>query len=74
VPAKVEATPALPGLSRIAGKPIIARFDGDQSSSDIGVLALCEVERRVGVADRTAWPSPQGRDSALADADDRHRL
>jgi len=26
--AKVEVTPALPGLSPVAGKPIIARFDG----------------------------------------------
>ena len=52
--AKVESTPALPGLSPVAGKPIIARFDGGQLSSDGGVLALREVERRLGVADRLA--------------------
>ena len=28
MPAKVESTPALPGLSLACGKPIIARFDG----------------------------------------------
>jgi len=54
MPAKVESTPALPGLSPVAGKPIIARFDGGQLSSDGGVLALREVERRLGVADRLA--------------------
>jgi hypothetical protein len=46
--------PPLPGLSPIAGKPLIARFDGGQLSSDAGVLALREVERRLGVADRLA--------------------
>ena len=54
MPAKAEATPALPGLSPVAGKPIIARFDGGQMSSDAGVLALRELERRLGVADRLA--------------------
>ena len=54
MPAKVESTPALPGLSPVAGKPIIARFDGGQLSSDGGVLALREIERRLGVADRLA--------------------
>lgn len=54
MPAKVESTPALAGLSPIAGKPIIARFDGGQLSSDGGVLALREIERRLGVADRLA--------------------
>jgi hypothetical protein len=57
MPAKVEPTPPLPGLSPVAGKPLIARFDGGQLSSDAGVLALREVERRLGVADRlAAWP------------------
>ena len=54
MPAKVEATPALPGLSPVCGKPIIARFDGGQLSSDGGLLALREVERRLGIADRLA--------------------
>jgi len=52
--AKVVSTPALPGLSPVAGKPIIARFDGGQLSSDGSVFALRETERRLGVADRLA--------------------
>jgi hypothetical protein len=54
MPAKVESNPALPGLSPVCGKPIIARFDGGQLSSDAGVLALREIESRLGVADRLA--------------------
>ncbi len=54
MPVKVENAPLLPGLSPVAGKPIIARFDGGQLSSDGGVLALREIEARLGVADRLA--------------------
>src|SRR5215210_361491 len=54
MPAKVDATPALPGLSPVAGKPIIARFDGGRLTSDGGVLALREIESRLGIADRLA--------------------
>jgi hypothetical protein len=54
MPAKVEPTLALPGLSPVAGKPIIARFDGGQLSSNGGVLALREIESRLGIADRLA--------------------
>src|SRR3978361_1714700 len=54
MPAKVEATPTLPGLSPVAGKAIIARFDGGQISSDAGVLVLREVEQRLGIAERLA--------------------
>jgi len=54
MPAKVETTPPLPGLSPVGGKPIIARFDGGQLSSDGGLLALREVECRLGLADRLA--------------------
>src|SRR5919202_511985 len=54
MPAKVEATPPLPGLSPAAGRPIVARFDGGQLSSDGGLLALRGVERRLGIADRLA--------------------
>ncbi|MCA1696097.1 MAG: transposase, partial [Actinobacteria bacterium] len=38
MPAKVESTPALPGLSPIGGKSMIARFDGGPLSSDDGLL------------------------------------
>src|SRR3954469_4801921 len=54
MPAKVEPTSLLPGLSPAAGKPLIARFDGGQLSSDGGLLALREVEQRLGVAERLA--------------------
>jgi hypothetical protein len=54
MPAKVESTPALPGLSPVCGKPIIARFDGGKLSSDGGVLALREIETRLGIANRLA--------------------
>ncbi len=58
LPAKVETTPAPPGLSPVCAKPIIARFDGGQLSSDAGVLALREIKSRLGIADRLppAWP------------------
>lgn len=54
MPVKVETTPPLPGLSPVAGKAIIARFDGGQISSDAGVLVLREVEQRLGIAERLA--------------------
>jgi hypothetical protein len=54
-----EATPAmndpmlpLPGLSPVAGKAVVAKFDGGLLSSDGGVLALREVAQRLRVADR----------------------
>jgi hypothetical protein len=40
MPARVGPTPPLPGLSPVAGKPLIARFDGGQLSSDGGLPAL----------------------------------
>jgi hypothetical protein len=54
MPAKVEAILPLPGLSPVGGKPLVARFDGGRLSSDGGVLALREIERRPGIADRLA--------------------
>ena len=54
MPVKVEPSPALPGLSPVGGKPVIARFDGGRLSSDGGLLALREVERRLDVAGRLA--------------------
>ncbi len=47
MPAKVVSTPALPGLSPVGGKPVIARFDGGHLSSDGGLLVLREVEQRL---------------------------
>ncbi len=54
MPARVESTLALPGLSPVCGKPIIARFDGGQLSSDGGILALREIETRLDIANRLA--------------------
>jgi hypothetical protein len=54
MPTKVETTAALPGLSPVAGKHIVARFDGGALSSEGGLLALREVEARLGVAEHLA--------------------
>jgi hypothetical protein len=54
MPAKVDLTLPLPGLSPVCGKPIVARFDGGRLSSDGGILLLAEVERRLGIAERLA--------------------
>jgi hypothetical protein len=50
----VDATLFLPGLSPIQGKAVVARFDGGWLSSEGGLLALREIERQLGVADRFA--------------------
>jgi len=48
----VDATPFLPGLSPVQGKAVVARFDGGRLSSEGGLLALREIERRLGLANR----------------------
>ncbi len=50
----VDAMPLLPGLSPVRGKAVVARFDGGRLSSEGGLLALREIERRLGMADRLA--------------------
>jgi hypothetical protein len=50
----VDSTLLLPGLSPVAGKDVVARFDGGWLSSDGGVLVLREIERRLRVAERLA--------------------
>ncbi len=50
----VDPTLPLPGLSPVSGKSVVARFDGGEVSSDAGVLALREIETRLGLADRLA--------------------
>ena len=49
-----DPTLPLPDLSPVAGKAVVAKFDGGLLSSDAGVLALREVEKRLRVADRFA--------------------
>ena len=55
----------LPGLSPAGGKAVVVKFDGGLLSSDGGVLALREVERRLRVADRLAC-CPDGRLALIA--------
>jgi hypothetical protein len=50
----VDPTLPLPGLSLVAGKEIVARFDGGQLSSGGGLLVLREIEQRLKVAERFA--------------------
>jgi hypothetical protein len=57
-----QATPVLPGLSRIATKPIHAAFDGGRLSSDGGVIVLREEALRLGLAEVIAAPLPDDRD------------
>src|SRR5215472_10820748 len=50
----VDLTQFLPGLSPVQGKAVVARFDGGRLSSEGGLLALREIERRLGLSDRLA--------------------
>src|SRR5260370_36031853 len=50
----VDITPFLPGLSPVQGKAVVARFDGGRLSSEGGLLALREIETRLGLYDRLA--------------------
>lgn len=54
MPAEIETTPFLPGLSPVCGRALEARFDGGRLSSDGGVLLLREAERRLGISCRLA--------------------
>ena len=62
MPVRVEPTPALPGLSPVGGKAIVARFDGGCMSSDGGLLVLREVEQRLAIASRLAGCIQDPRD------------
>src|SRR5271165_7141043 len=55
---------SLAGLSPLAGKAAVARFDGGLLSPDGGVLALREVEQRLRVAERLAACMTDPRASA----------
>jgi hypothetical protein len=46
-PVMNDPTPPLPGLSPVAGKSVVAQFDGGLLLSDGGVLALRAVEQRL---------------------------
>ena len=49
-----ESSGVLPGLSPVAGKPVLAAFDGGRLTSDAGVLLLAEIDRRLGICERLA--------------------
>ena len=49
-----DPTLPLSGLSSVRSKSVVARFDGGMLSSNGGVLALAEVEKRLRVAERLA--------------------
>ncbi|MDQ6869164.1 MAG: transposase [Pseudomonadota bacterium] len=50
----VDDTLVLAGLSPVAGKAIVARFDGGKLSTEGGLLARREIEDRLRLADRLA--------------------
>ena len=50
----INVTPFPPGLSPVHGKAVVARFDGGRLSSEGGLLALREIESRLGLANRLA--------------------
>ena len=54
MPACAEISPMLRGLSPVGGKPIVARFDTGHLCSDGGLLALREIENRLGIVQRLA--------------------
>lgn len=53
-PAMAECTGVLPSLSPVAGKPVIAAFDGGHLTSDAGILLLAEIDRRLGSCEHLA--------------------
>jgi hypothetical protein len=53
-PVMSEATPFLPGLPAVCGKPVHVTFDGGMLSSDAGVMVLAEIDRRLGISERLA--------------------
>ena len=57
----IDATPFLPGLSPVEGKPLTASFDAGLMSSDGGLIVLRETAIRLGLADVIAGPLPDTR-------------
>ena len=56
------ATPILPGLSPVAGKPLTATFDAGRLSSDGGLIVLREIATRLGLAETITGPLADVRD------------
>jgi hypothetical protein len=60
-----ETTPFLPGLSPVAGKELLVRFDGGRLSSDGGVLLLREIENGLGLAEALSSCMKDERDPSI---------
>jgi Transposase DDE domain group 1 len=60
-----DATPFLPGLSPVAGKPLTASFDAGNLSSNGGLIVLREIALKLGLADVLTRPLPDGRNPLL---------
>ena len=58
----MNATPILPGLSPVAGKPLTASFDAGRLSSDGGVIVLREIVTRLKLAETITGPLGDTRD------------
>ena len=63
-PITMHATPFLPGLSRVEGKPLTAAFDAGRLSSDGGLIVLREIATRLGLAETMTRPLMDARDPA----------
>jgi hypothetical protein len=50
-------------LPTVARKKVSAAFDGGRITSDGGVMLLAQAERHLGIADRLARVTPDGRDA-----------
>jgi Transposase DDE domain group 1 len=61
----IEATPFLPGLSPVAGKPLTAAQDAGHVTSNGGLIVLRESALRSGVAEVVAAPLPDTRNQLL---------
>ena len=59
--AMTDATPFLPGLSPVAGKPFTTSRDAGNLSSNGGLVVLREIADRLGIAAMIAAPLPDRR-------------
>ena len=62
-----ENNPLNLDLFPVAGKPIELSFNGDQISSDGGLLLLREVEKQLGLIDRKSACITDNRDQRYID-------
>jgi hypothetical protein len=66
MPASIKTTAALPGLSPVADKPIVAAFEAEGFSTSGGVLTLRKIEQRLALAPRLAGPIADPREATQA--------